>query len=158
MYCEDERKRRTAAGLLKHLWEKNRDKSIPGSSDRLIRALYTDYIGGKGLARRMLRRLADMREREHIATGATRTSYMGDEDRLNNAIGEIERLGAEMRLHLAIQEMVRLAKLLRRELDDVRVERDYWREAAATTPIPRLVHSAGTKRWWWKRLASRERR
>jgi len=57
---------------------------------------------------------------------------MGDENRLNNAIGEIERLRAEMRLDLAIQEMVQPAKLLRRELDDVRAERDYWREAAAT--------------------------
>jgi hypothetical protein len=71
---------------------------------------------------------------------------MGDEDRLSNAIGEIERLRAEMRLDLAIQEMVQLAKLLRRELNDVRAERDYWREATATTPIPMLVHSAGTKR------------
>ena len=59
-----------------------------------------------------------------------------------------------MRLDLAIQDMVQLAELLQRELDDVRAERDYWREAAATTPTPRLVHSAGTKRWWWKRLAS----
>jgi hypothetical protein len=75
---------------------------------------------------------------------------MGDEDRLNDAIGEIERLRAEMRLDLAIQEMVQLAELLRRALDDARA----WREAAATTPIPRLVHSAGSKRWWWKRLAS----
>jgi hypothetical protein len=83
---------------------------------------------------------------------------MGDEDRLNNAIGEIERFRAEMRLDLAIQEMVQMAKLLLRELDDVRAERDYWREAAATTRMPRLVHSAGTKRWWWKRLASRGHR
>ena len=37
----------------------------------------------------------------------------GNEDRLNNAIGEIERLRAEMRLDLAIQEMVELAELLR---------------------------------------------
>lgn len=50
------------------LWEKNREKSIPGSPDRLLRALYTDYVGGKGSVRRMLRRLADMHEREHIAT------------------------------------------------------------------------------------------
>jgi len=57
---------------------------------------------------------------------------------------------AEMRLDIAIHEMIQLAELLRRELDDERAERDYWREAAATTPIPRLVHSAGTKHWWWK--------
>jgi hypothetical protein len=41
-----------------------------------------------------------------------RTSYMDDEDRLNDAIGEIERLRAEMRLDLAIQEIVKLAELL----------------------------------------------
>jgi hypothetical protein len=45
-----------------------------------------------------------------IAADATWTSYMGDEDRLNNAIGEIERLGAEMRLDLAIQQMVHAAR------------------------------------------------
>jgi hypothetical protein len=37
---------------------------------------------------------------------------MGDEDRLNHAIGEIERLRAEIRLDLAIQELVQLAELL----------------------------------------------
>jgi putative transcriptional regulator len=50
------------------LWEKNRKRSLPGPSDRLLRALYADYVGGKGSVRRMLRRLADMRDREHIST------------------------------------------------------------------------------------------
>ncbi|MGJ4892595.1 helix-turn-helix domain-containing protein [Bradyrhizobium sp. HKCCYLRH3099] len=50
------------------LWEKNRTKSLPGSSDRLLRALYADYIGGKGSVRRMLRRLSDMREHEQSST------------------------------------------------------------------------------------------
>jgi putative transcriptional regulator len=49
------------------LWEKNRAKSINGTADRLLRALYTDYIGGKGSVRRMLKRLSDIRAREHTA-------------------------------------------------------------------------------------------
>jgi DNA-binding transcriptional regulator YiaG len=48
-------------------WEKKRDTAIPGSPDRLLRALYSDYIGGKGSVRRMLKRLADMRESEQTA-------------------------------------------------------------------------------------------
>jgi hypothetical protein len=40
---------------------------------------------------------------------------MDDEDRLNDVIGEIERIRAEMRLDLAIQEIVKLAEVLRRE-------------------------------------------
>jgi putative transcriptional regulator len=47
------------------LWEKNREKSINGTADRLLRALYADYIGGKGSVRRMLKRLSDVRTREH---------------------------------------------------------------------------------------------
>jgi DNA-binding transcriptional regulator YiaG len=47
------------------LWEKNRTKSINGTADRLLRALYADYVGGKGSVRRMLKRLADIRESEH---------------------------------------------------------------------------------------------
>jgi DNA-binding transcriptional regulator YiaG len=50
------------------LWEKNRSKSLPGSADRLLRTLYSDYIGGKGSVRRILKRLADIREREHSTT------------------------------------------------------------------------------------------
>jgi transcriptional regulator with XRE-family HTH domain len=49
------------------LWEKNRTKSINGTADRLLRALYADYVGGKGSVRRMLKRLADLRESEHTA-------------------------------------------------------------------------------------------
>lgn len=50
------------------LWEKNRAKSLPGSSDRLLRTLYSDYIGGKGSVRSILRRLADIRERESFSS------------------------------------------------------------------------------------------
>jgi putative transcriptional regulator len=50
------------------LWEKKRDKPIPGAPDRLLRALYSDFIGHNSSLRRMLKRLSDIRESEHIAT------------------------------------------------------------------------------------------
>jgi DNA-binding transcriptional regulator YiaG len=46
------------------LWEKARSKSLPGPADRLLRALYTDYVGGDGSVRRMLERLADLDQQE----------------------------------------------------------------------------------------------
>jgi putative transcriptional regulator len=49
------------------LWEKKRDKVIPGSPDRLLRALYSDFMGRNPSVRRMLKRLVDIRESEHIA-------------------------------------------------------------------------------------------
>jgi putative transcriptional regulator len=42
------------------LWEKNRKKKIPGTADRLIRAIYAEYTGGDGKIRRMLERLAEL--------------------------------------------------------------------------------------------------
>jgi putative transcriptional regulator len=42
------------------LWEKHRGKAIPGSADRLLRALYSEYIGGDGSVRRMVDRLAEL--------------------------------------------------------------------------------------------------
>jgi putative transcriptional regulator len=50
------------------LWEKprNRKKAIPsGSTDRLLRALYAEYIGGDGSIRRMVERLAKLDQVEH---------------------------------------------------------------------------------------------
>ena len=49
------------------LWEKNRAKSINGTADRLLRTLYADYVGGRGSVGRMLKRMADIRAREHTA-------------------------------------------------------------------------------------------
>lgn len=40
------------------LWEKHRQKSMPGPADRLLRTLYSEYIGGDGSVRRALERLA----------------------------------------------------------------------------------------------------
>jgi len=42
------------------LWEKNKKKKIPGTADRLIRALYSEYIGGDGKIRIMLETLAEL--------------------------------------------------------------------------------------------------
>jgi putative transcriptional regulator len=42
------------------LWEKHRDKAMPGSADRLLRTLYAEYIGGDGSVRRMLERLVEL--------------------------------------------------------------------------------------------------
>jgi DNA-binding transcriptional regulator YiaG len=47
------------------LWEKHRTKTIPGPADRLIRALYAEYIGGDGHVRRMLEKLAELDQLEH---------------------------------------------------------------------------------------------
>jgi putative transcriptional regulator len=43
------------------LWEKHRGKAMPtGSADRLLRAIYSEYIGGDGTVRRLLDRLAEL--------------------------------------------------------------------------------------------------
>ena len=46
------------------LWEKHRAKAIPGPADRLIRALYAEYIGGDGHVRKTLEKLADLDQLE----------------------------------------------------------------------------------------------
>lgn len=48
------------------LWEKHRNKPLPntsgdpGSADLLLRAIYSEYVGGDGTVRRMLDRLAEL--------------------------------------------------------------------------------------------------
>jgi putative transcriptional regulator len=42
------------------LWEKHRNKPLPGSPDRLVRAIYSEYSGGDGTIRRMLDRLTEL--------------------------------------------------------------------------------------------------
>src|SRR5262249_8493170 len=42
------------------LWEKHRNKALPGPADRLLRALYNECTGGDGSVKRMLERLADL--------------------------------------------------------------------------------------------------
>jgi DNA-binding transcriptional regulator YiaG len=46
------------------LWEKHRNKSIPGPADRLVRTLYSEYLGGDGSVRRSLERLATLDQLE----------------------------------------------------------------------------------------------
>ena len=41
-------------------WEKYRTRPINGSADRLLRALYNEYVGGDGTVRRMVDRLAEL--------------------------------------------------------------------------------------------------
>jgi putative transcriptional regulator len=42
------------------LWEKHRKKPLPGPADRLLRGLYSEFIGGDGSLRVMVERLAHL--------------------------------------------------------------------------------------------------
>ncbi len=42
------------------LWEKHRGKAIPGPADRLLRAVYGEFVKGESSIRRMVDRLADL--------------------------------------------------------------------------------------------------
>lgn len=46
------------------LWEKHRAKAIPGSADRLLRAIYAEYLGGDGSVRALVARLAELDQQE----------------------------------------------------------------------------------------------
>jgi len=71
---EMEATQRDLAGILGtteqtlRLWEKYRKKAVPGPADRLLRALYSEYIGGDGSVRRIVERLASMNQVEHTDT------------------------------------------------------------------------------------------
>ena len=60
------------------LWEKQRKKAlpnsggVPGSADRLLRAIYSEYIGGDGTVRRIT--LNKMTDKETAQTKAQRHS------------------------------------------------------------------------------------
>lgn len=56
------------------LWEKQKKKSIPGTADRLLRALYLGYTGGDGDLRRMLERLATLDQLEQARGSFQQTS------------------------------------------------------------------------------------
>lgn len=45
-------------------WEKARKRPIPGMADRMVRVLYTQYIGGDGPIRGFIDRLAELDEIE----------------------------------------------------------------------------------------------
>lgn len=51
------------------LWERDREKSLQGTADRLLRALYADFAGGNGSVRAMLKRLSELNEQKpEVAT------------------------------------------------------------------------------------------
>lgn len=63
---EMELTQRSLAGLLGSTeqnvrrWEKARTSPIPGPADRLLRAIYSEYLGGDGSVRSLVERLADL--------------------------------------------------------------------------------------------------
>jgi DNA-binding transcriptional regulator YiaG len=56
------------------LWEKGRGKFFPGSADRLLRALYCEFLGGDVHIRKMLERLADLDRLENAAACFSKTN------------------------------------------------------------------------------------
>jgi putative transcriptional regulator len=59
------------------LWERKRKKAMPGSADRLLRALYAEYVGGDGSVRRTVVRLAELDQIKHakVYIRETRTGW-----------------------------------------------------------------------------------
>ena len=49
-----------AAEQTLRLWEKNRDKFMPATAERLLRALYSEALGNNVHIKRMLEKLADL--------------------------------------------------------------------------------------------------
>ena len=47
------------------LWEKHRNRAMPGPADRLLRALYLEYTGKDESVRKMLERLAKFSQNQH---------------------------------------------------------------------------------------------
>ncbi|KQT96956.1 helix-turn-helix domain-containing protein [Rhizobium sp. Leaf453] len=47
-------------------WEKQRDKALSGPADRLLRALYSEYLSGDGSVRRMVDRLASLDQVDRV--------------------------------------------------------------------------------------------
>lgn len=48
------------------LWEKKRNKAMPTSPDRLLRAVYSEFIGGDGSVRDMVNRLAELNQVDKV--------------------------------------------------------------------------------------------
>ncbi len=58
------------------LWEKHRKKALPGPVDRLLRALYGEYLNGDGSVRAMVDRLASLDQIE-VAKACLRETGAG---------------------------------------------------------------------------------
>ena len=56
-------------------WEKARKKEIPGPADRVVRALYSEYIGGDGSVRRIVDRLAELNRVDHAEIRLRETDH-----------------------------------------------------------------------------------
>jgi transcriptional regulator with XRE-family HTH domain len=57
------------------LWEKHRNKPMPGPADRLLRALYLEFTGKDESVRKMLERLAKFSETDrHVKVRFRETS------------------------------------------------------------------------------------
>lgn len=55
-------------------WEKARGKAINGPTDRLMRALYNEYVLGDGSVRHMVDRLAKLNQVDHVSGRFCETS------------------------------------------------------------------------------------
>lgn len=79
------------------LWEKNRGKPVPGPADRLLRALYLEFVNGKSSIRRMVDRLAELdpgpRPMAHMRE--TNSGWKA-EDGLSSAAARGRRVAATM--------------------------------------------------------------
>jgi len=57
------------------LWERYKKKAMPGPADRLLRALYREYIGGDGSVRKMVDRLANLNQVERVKAHLRETKH-----------------------------------------------------------------------------------
>jgi DNA-binding transcriptional regulator YiaG len=56
------------------LWEKHKKKAIPGPADRLLRALFNEYLNGNGSVRRMVDRLVTLDQIDYAEAHLKQTS------------------------------------------------------------------------------------
>ena len=56
------------------LWERNSAKHFPGTADRLLRALYSEFLRGDVHIRKMLEKLADLDRMENEPTCFSKTN------------------------------------------------------------------------------------
>lgn len=57
------------------LWERNRNKALPGSADRLLRVLYLESIGGDESARKTVERLAKLDQIDRAKARFSETNH-----------------------------------------------------------------------------------
>jgi putative transcriptional regulator len=57
------------------LWERHRRKAVPGPADRLLRALYSEYVGGGGSVRSVVNRLSQLDQIESAEARLCETDH-----------------------------------------------------------------------------------